>query len=55
LKKLVRETRDENDELKKEIAKLKRAVRYTKVVEIELEKQTIYDENKRLARMIQQL
>lgn len=55
LKKMIRQAREENELLKGEISKLKRAVRYTKINELQTEKQTIYEENRRLAKLIQQL
>lgn len=41
--------------MKAEIAKLKRAIRYTKINEIEFEKQAVFEENQRISKVIGQL
>ena len=41
--------------LKGELTKLKKTIRYTKLNEFEIEKQTIYEENKRQGKLISQL
>lgn len=55
LKKMVREGKEQVEALKGELAKLKRTMRYTKLNEVEVEKQTIIEENKRQAKLIIQL
>jgi regulator of replication initiation timing len=54
LKKIVREAREENDALKAEVARLKKSLKYTKLNEVEVERQTIYEENKKLAKLVHQ-
>lgn len=43
LKKLVRDSREEAVGLREELLKMKKVVRFTKLNEIELEKQTVFE------------
>jgi hypothetical protein len=54
LKKIVRESKEENEYLKGENQKIKKTIKYTKINEIEIEKKIILDENKRLANLLEE-
>lgn len=54
LKKLVKECREENEELKAENQKIKKVMKYTKINEIEVERKTIIDHNKKLSAMLEE-
>ena len=49
---MVRESKEESENSKAELAKLKKTIRYTKINEIEMEKQAVLEQNKRQAKMI---
>ncbi len=52
LKKLVREGKEENEFLKQENAKIKKAIKYTKINELEIERKMLQEENKRIATLL---
>lgn len=55
MKRLVRESKAESENSRAELTRLKRTLRFTKVNEIELERQAVYDENRRLVSLVGQL
>lgn len=55
LKKIVRESKEENDFLKQENAKIKKTIKYTKINELEIERKMLLDQNKKLSNYVEDL
>jgi hypothetical protein len=53
LKKLVKEGKEENEFLKQENAKIKKAIKYTKINELEIERKMLQEENRRIASLLE--
>jgi len=55
LKKMIREAKEENDYLKQENVKIKKATKYTKINELEIERKMMHDENLRVNKLLEEL
>ena len=53
LKKIVRESKEQNEYLKLQNQKIKKTVKYTKINELQIEKKIILDENKKLSTLLE--
>lgn len=51
----MRESKEEIEYLKSENLKIKKTMKYTKVNEVEIEKKILFDENKRISQMLEEM
>lgn len=54
LKKIIRECREENIELQAENNKIKKSIKYIKINELEIELKIVIEENKKLAKLVEE-
>lgn len=55
LKKMIRDAKDQNDYLKQENVKIKKAIKYTRINELEIERKMLLEENQRVTQILEEM